>query len=79
MTAASLFWTWALIAVVCTASCAIARSVGHRVHRAEDEQSRQQWQHMCEELGAENLAAGHVYEASPAAPPREKMPTEAVR
>jgi hypothetical protein len=79
VTAASLIWTWVLIGAVCTAGCAIAGVVGRRLQDAERERSRQQWQHMCEELGAENLDAGYAYEESPAAPAREAIPTEALR
>jgi hypothetical protein len=79
VTAASLFWTWVLIGAVCTAGCAIAGAVGERVHRAERERSRQQWQHMCEELGAENLDGGYPYEELPTAAAPEAIPTEALR
>jgi hypothetical protein len=75
-------WAWALIAVACTISCATAIAVGRRLRHVEDDRSRQQWQHMCAEIGAENLAAGRKHEAapvSPAAPAREAIPSEAVR
>ena len=79
MTGASLFWTWALIGLVCTVGCAIAGAVGRRLHDAERERSCQQWQHMCEEIGAENLDAGYPYEELPTPAAREAIPSEAMR
>ena len=87
MTVGSLFLTWALIAAVCAASCAIARWVGQRVDNAEKERSRRQWRLMCEELDLEDLPADHAYERAtnspswphPALPAGETTPTEAVR
>ncbi len=79
MTAASLLWAWALIAAACTISCAVAIVVGRRLQHFEDDRSRQQWQHMCAEIGAENLDAGYPYEELPTAAAREAIPTEALR
>lgn len=65
MTLASLFWTWGLIAAVCTAGCAIARLVGQGLDAAETERSRRQWKLMCEELDLEDLAARETMESAP--------------
>jgi hypothetical protein len=77
VSAASLFWIWTLIAAVCTFGIAIARSIVQRVQHAEAERSRQQWQHMCEELGAEDLSAGAVHDTSPRVQAGDAIPSEA--
>ena len=64
VTLASLFWTWGLIAAVCTAGCAIARLVGQGLDAAETERSRRQWKLMCEELDLEDLAARETMESA---------------
>jgi hypothetical protein len=87
MTVASLFCFWILIGGVCAAGCAVARFVGRRVDDAEQQQSRRQWQTMCQALGAEGLGPSHPNDrvtSSPvsprhASPDREAIPTEAVR
>ena len=86
MSVVSLIWTWAVIAVVCAASCAVVRWVGQRVDNAEKERSRRQWQLMCNAVGAEDLSGDHANDSSTTsptrprpAPPASEMPTEAVR
>ncbi len=67
MTVVSLFMTWALIVAVCTASCAVARSVGRRLDDAEAARSLRQWQLMCEALDAEDFS-DDAHEHSTASP-----------
>jgi hypothetical protein len=59
-----LYWTWAIIFVVCAAGCAVARLVGRRLEEVERERSRRQWRHMCEALGAQDLSSPESQEAA---------------
>ncbi len=63
----ALLLDFAVIAVVCAVSCAVARWVGQRVDNGDEERSQRQWQLMCEALGLEDLADGRVRALDPPA------------
>jgi hypothetical protein len=80
-----LLSTWALVAAVCAAGCAVARLVGRRLDDAEARRSRRQWQLMCEALDAEDLAgvttasaSGRTTDEGPATSPREPSSASAL-